>query len=396
MNLDTIIDIIFSSKLNIGVIIVGAILTLLLLIVYKRKENRQNGRDVLSYIPTIWTSLGILGTFIAIVGTLHKGATTIDIPKLINDIIPAFVTSIIGIIGAIISSIGIKIMFARWDQSDDDEENTPEYTLRNIERLLEESIYETQSQTTCITETLSNQSKILKTFVDDFIKKMDSIFKDMKESIEKQTEAFGKEQYEKTSAITTALLSQFVHTQTNLINNFTEHSKILLENNNAKFEQVSTGLNEKVTEMKREMSDNITALSTSVTDHFNSLLQRLQGTCSDFQGSLKEFSDDLKKNYGFIDDKAGQIVKNYEQSAEAYKDAVQNAHDTNKQASKLLESVQEYMENCNKTNQKVIYTLNVLDERQENINNLVARIQEMSTAIETLQNIENQLNRLNQ
>jgi ABC-type transporter Mla subunit MlaD len=329
--------------LNYCMPILAVIITLFL---WSRRKS-QNGRDLLSYIPNVWTSLGILFTFIAIVGSLSKIDKNIDIIDLVKNIIPAFITSIIGIIGAICSSILIKI-FTKEDE---------DY---------------------------------------DLISNLNTIFTTMSDSIKKQTEVFGKEQYEKTSAITTALLSQFVHTQTNLINNFTEHSKILLENNNAKFEQVSTGLNEKVTEMKREMSDNITALSTSVTDHFNSLLQRLQGTCSDFQGSLKEFSDDLKKNYGFIDDKAGQIVKNYEQSAEAYKDAVQNAHDTNKQASKLLESVQEYMENCNKTNQKVIYTLNVLDERQENINNLVARIQEMSTAIETLQNIENQLNRLNQ
>lgn len=69
------------------------------------------------YIPTVWTSLGILFTFISI----YTGLTNEDLLKnvsdghiesLINRIIPAFSTSIIGIIGAIICSIINKGLLA--------------------------------------------------------------------------------------------------------------------------------------------------------------------------------------------------------------------------------------------------------------------------------------------
>jgi vacuolar-type H+-ATPase subunit H len=301
------------DPLVVGVIVLGSLGSGYL---WKEwKKNRQNGRDLLSYIPNVWTSFGILGTFIAIVLSLSKiDGVNINIIDLVKKIIPAFTTSIIGIFFAIFFSIWIKIVFAKEDKDDEENPNTPEQTLKRIEKALKDNINTTQDQTKRITDTLMNQSKILKDFVDDFVKNMDSIFKNMRDSIEKQTEAFGEEQYKKTSEITKALLSQFVQIQTDLINNLTEHSKTLLENNNAQFEKVSKDLNDKVLNMKKDMSDKITELSTDVAGRFSSLLGGLKGTCDEFQKSIGQFSENLKDNYGFIDKKAAQIVANYEQS----------------------------------------------------------------------------------
>lgn len=97
--------------INISVILLGLVLTIVLCYVHKKYKSNE----LLSYIPSVWTSLGILGTFIAIVMSLdnpQKGSFK-DVESLIKSIAPAFYTSIFGIIGAIISTLISKIYIAK-------------------------------------------------------------------------------------------------------------------------------------------------------------------------------------------------------------------------------------------------------------------------------------------
>ena len=97
-----------DSILNISVLALGLISTLVFLVLYFTKLK---SKQLLNYLPNVWTSLGILGTFIAIVYSLEdlqnsSSGNEINVIGLIEDIAPAFITSIIGICGAIITSIG--------------------------------------------------------------------------------------------------------------------------------------------------------------------------------------------------------------------------------------------------------------------------------------------------
>lgn len=109
----------FNNPWNIGVIIIGLTLSIVLW---------TNGRGALSlrgYIPTLWTSLGILGTFTAIYIGLSDYSTANGVPelnKLIEKVIPAFSTSIIGIIGAIISTI-----INRWSSDNAEREDYEQF-----------------------------------------------------------------------------------------------------------------------------------------------------------------------------------------------------------------------------------------------------------------------------
>lgn len=92
----------FVNPWNLAVIIIGLSLSIVLWI------KGQGALSLRGYIPTLWTSLGILGTFTAIYIGLSDYSTANGVPelnKLIEKVIPAFSTSIIGIIGAIISTI---------------------------------------------------------------------------------------------------------------------------------------------------------------------------------------------------------------------------------------------------------------------------------------------------
>ena len=57
-----------DSILNISVLALGIISTLVFLVLYYTKLK---SKQLLNYLPNVWTSLGILGTFIAIVYSLE-------------------------------------------------------------------------------------------------------------------------------------------------------------------------------------------------------------------------------------------------------------------------------------------------------------------------------------
>ena len=71
----------------------------------------------ISYIPSVWTSLGILGTFVSIYISLAllDFNSLEDINQLVTRVAPAFSTSIVGIVGAIVCSIRNRNIRARED-----------------------------------------------------------------------------------------------------------------------------------------------------------------------------------------------------------------------------------------------------------------------------------------
>lgn len=104
-------DNILNILLCFLVVVVGYILT--------RKQNKladvTGSYQLRAYTPTIWTSLGILGTFVSILISLYLfvKSESDDINLLIYNIAPAFTTSIIGIFGSIITSLKNKRFLAR-------------------------------------------------------------------------------------------------------------------------------------------------------------------------------------------------------------------------------------------------------------------------------------------
>lgn len=117
----------------IAVLILGFIITSYIRKQYKKSHSRQ----LLTFCPNVWTSLGILGTFVSIVISLGSTTDFREITELINQISPAFWTSIEGISLSIISSIRIKKQLAIEDlmeqrQYEKATNETPEITLANL------------------------------------------------------------------------------------------------------------------------------------------------------------------------------------------------------------------------------------------------------------------------
>lgn len=112
-----------------AVLLVGLVFTVSL----ERRYNATGYVGFLNYIPSIWTSLGILGTFISIYASLALmdfASPTTDMNQLVSRVAPAFSTSIVGIVGAIVTSIRNKKLRALAEVQ---EERGYWQTMRNIE-----------------------------------------------------------------------------------------------------------------------------------------------------------------------------------------------------------------------------------------------------------------------
>ena len=139
------------DNLNEVVFVAGLLLTAAIVLTY---FTTFRSRQMLNYVPNVWTSLGILGTFVSIVGSLSMiKATSYDLKdstvvlELIEKIGPAFTTSIIGIIGAIITSILIKVIYAVEERREDKAyvkavgaDVSPEIMLNKVNLALERLI----------------------------------------------------------------------------------------------------------------------------------------------------------------------------------------------------------------------------------------------------------------
>lgn len=118
----------FSSKwfsIALNVLLCAAVIIIGMRMAKKQKiiADKTASYQLRAYIPTIWTSLGILGTFVSIVISLaivmYLGIN--DINSLILNIAPAFTTSIIGITASIGASLDNKQFLARIEAKETDQ-----------------------------------------------------------------------------------------------------------------------------------------------------------------------------------------------------------------------------------------------------------------------------------
>lgn len=85
---------------------IWAVIAVFLGALYARKRGKSS--HFVEYAPTLMTALGILGTFVGVViGLLHFDTTNIEhsIPVLLGGLKTAFITSIVGMAGALVFNI---------------------------------------------------------------------------------------------------------------------------------------------------------------------------------------------------------------------------------------------------------------------------------------------------
>ena len=131
---------------------------------------------------------------------------------------------------------------------------------------------------------------------------------------------------------------------------------------------------------------------------FGTFVQELQASmasqCSILSKSIADNVKTLDSSYSFMKEHLAEMVANYEQSAEAFKDAVNVAHRTNESSENAIAKVTDALENMKTTNETLEKVIETVATKQANVDKIVANIKEMNSTIEALQQLESVLNRI--
>ena len=446
-----------------GVFIVSIVIAVIFGSIYYKNRSRQ----LLNSLPGLFTSLGLLGTFVAICNSLGD----------INH-----------------ATAGCKIWYSYEDRKLEKKINlqTPEECLYNLtllstttnkslsrisQQLVEQSA-KNEEYNERLNTTISQQSKILEQFINDFVKRMDDIFTKMHGQIEQNIKDFGEEQFKKCADTLEALTDKMSSLSKGLLEEQKTNVQQMIAGTNTELQSVSNNVTVQITSLCTQMTSALANLRssqdeklTSIVENYNALSEKLASQNSDFaekmnaqfnaeyekiqeqstnslqqmvdlkdayaevnqemlqsstsmnrevsaelRNSLSTFVTDLQKtvtdevnalssaivtnvealerSYAYISDHVRNIKGNYESAAQAYIDAVNNAHRMNESQENMLSTINDSMKHVVHTNEKVDEVIAVMEERQERIENLISHINEISTTIETLQKLESQLNRI--
>lgn len=328
----------------------------------KLYKNGQH-RYYLNAIPGICTSLGILGTFVSIYFSLKDiKAEDINLITIIHELIPAFTTSICGIILAIASTIYNKILFARQDSKLEKALNTPEANLSiiatNITKLddikssIDKAITQQADSTKRIEEKLQSlsdsnenlkqelvvaiqdQSGILKGFVEDFVKRINELFDKLGSSIETKMTNFGEESLSQSSKTIETLMERLSSTTEGLVKSQAKTAADSLEQTNKSLKALSDEMYDKLSCLISEMNNQSKLLSEAAerqSDALQTKMQDLQNSYIESSSSFMGQSEEMNK----------QLLASFTEQIQSFTNQTQQS--ISDVCSKLSDQVQTYL-----------------------------------------------------
>ena len=469
LKLMEILSTIFSGW---GVLILGVIIAIVFYVHYRNTKSRQ----LLNSLPGIFTSMGLLGTFCAICYSLGSeiqampediasnigktvaeaclDSTNLDIRDIIYKLIPAFTSSIAGLILAFITTIGLKWIYANEERQLDaqKEYEDSELTIYRIANLvgtisgqMRADAQKNQEYNERLNNNISQQSAILEKFINDFVKRMDEIFVKMKESVESQINDFGKEQFKKSSEVLEQITSKLTSSSEQLLSEQKNNVAALISGTQAELTAISATMKTQMDKLNQDTSEALRGIETrhaaeyerihsesleglkkmtELKDDFSRVngeilsdtVKMNEGITESLRTSLKEFIDKIQTSiseecstlsqaitvnvealhtsYDFISSHIANIKGNYDASALAFEDAVKNANRMNESSEKMLKTFDASIGSVVETNKAINEVMVILKNRQEEIERLIIHINEISSAIEQLQKLESVLNRI--
>lgn len=285
----------------------------------KNRYDNTKSRPLLTCLPGVWTSLGLLGTFCAICLSLHgldtnsevidntgktlaevkaAGSQELDIMKIISELIPAFTTSIIGLIGALFVTLWSKVKFAKEEVEENSKlsNTTPEEYIRDIAFYSKEisnstSIWNKHNELLAelislhkeeekrnreyndkLNNNISHQSEILKEFIDGFVKRMDEIFKQMHGAIQQQVHEFGEEQFTKTSQLLTSITERLSAVSEGIIDSQRKSIETMMSDTNSEIGKITSSVTDALDCLTKEVQASLETINSQQSDRLNTII----------------------------------------------------------------------------------------------------------------------------
>ncbi len=450
------------------------ILCVIIGFIFIYKYNITKSRQLLNSLPGIFTSMGLLGTFCAIcyalgdiqtvpnavdntgktLAEVQASGTSLDITEIVAKLIPAFTSSISGLIMAFLATIITKFIYANEEKALDEkvDKKNPEEMMFNIANVinsisihLKEEAVNSKNYNERLNTTINKQSDILAKFINDFVERMDEIFVKMKESIESQVNTFGEEQFTKTSKILESITKKLTESSESLITEQKQNVAAMIEGTQTELKSISDTVKTQISQLSSETAEALRGIeekhsaeyekihqdsldglqkivdlknnfqevssqmvnstiemnreiSTDLRDSLNNLVAQLQASikteCTALSEAIAENVSSLQKSYEFISDHLANIKGNYDSAALAFQDAVNNANRYNESSEKILKAIDNGLGSLELTNKKVEDAIAVMTERQDVIERMILQYKELNGAIAEMQKLEKVISKI--
>ena len=318
-----------------GVFGVSLFLAVVFGIIYYFNRSRQ----LLNSLPGLFTSLGLLGTFVAIcnsLGTINEDTLEIDV--IIRNLVPAFTSSIAGLISAFIATAGCKIWYSFEDKKLDEkvDKKSPEECLHSLTLLTEQTngklstisqqlidqAAKNETYNDRLNTTISQQSKILEQFINDFVKRMDDIFTKMHGQIEQNIKDFGEEQFKKCADTLEALTQKMSSLSTGLLEEQKTNVQQMIDGTNNELQSVSNTVTEQINALCTQMTSALSTLRTSqderltaIVSNYDALSERLASQNSDF---AEKMNAQMNAEYEKIQEQSANSLQQMVDLKDAY------------------------------------------------------------------------------
>ena len=318
-----------------GVFVACALVAAIFIGIYCKNRSRQ----LLNSLPGLFTSLGLLGTFVAIcnsLGTINEDTLEIDV--IIRNLVPAFTSSIAGLISAFIATAGCKIWYSFEDKKLDEkvDKKTPEECLHSLTLLSEQTngklstisqqlidqAAKNETYNDRLNTTISQQSKILEQFINDFVKRMDDIFTKMHGQIEQNIKDFGEEQFKKCADTLEALTEKMSALSTGLLEEQKTNIQQMIDGTNTELKSVSNTVTEQINALCTQMSSALSTLRTSqderltaIVSNYDALSERLASQNSEF---AEKMNAQMNAEYEKIQEQSANSLQQMVDLKDAY------------------------------------------------------------------------------
>ena len=348
-----------------GVFILSVILTVIFWLVYRKKRSRQ----LLNSLPGLFTSLGLLGTFVAICQSLGKvSEDSLEVDKIINNLVPAFTSSIAGLISAFLVTVVLKIVYSYEDRKLDDKvknispeeflfnlcENLKETKsiLLNVSYQLKEQSRRDEKYNEKLNSTISQQSAILESFINGFVIRMNDIFSEMRDQIEQNIKGFGEEQFKKSAEVLQELTTNLLNMSGAILQEQKSSVQYMITDTNKELQMISSTFSFELGTMGGQITKALSLLGTVQNERLNAIISN----CDELSNRLvsqnlmfaEKISEQMTEEYAKVQQHSVESIQQMTDLKDAYHEInvnmLRNATNMNQQVSdELRASLSEFV-----------------------------------------------------
>lgn len=382
----------FLANIVYGALIIWLLFSLYYIIrLWYRKNTKSYNEYLYNSIPSVFTTIGILGTFGGIyLGLRNFNVNDIDnsIPMLLEGMKLAFLTSIVGIILSLIFRVFGQLILRTVELKEPPKQTDELSALSEILEVLKSTKTETKTNFDKLNTSLVGETE---TSISTQLVKLRNQTTDNQKEQEKQNDLLEKIQTSLIGNEETSLLTQLEKLRNQLTDNYKEQKehKDLLTAINENNKDLKSKFDEFGEILKKNNTEALVEVMKSATETFNDqmteLIQRLvQENFAELNNSVQSLNDWQKENKEMISSLTEQfksVSKDFEIASVSIKEITENTTkltEDNSHLSKLIDELQKVLIDDTKF--------------QEIVKKLESSIDTIKTNTETFDETTNKLN----